>query len=117
VEADALYHTAGTKGQARRGGKKALGRQPRGRRKTRAPGRGHYAKDRPAMIAWGSRQGAVVMQAPRDCTSLTVHKAADIAGRAGRRLYPDSASSSRAVKGDGHAYVNHRTGCEFCRSA
>ena len=41
VEADYLYHTAGQKGQARHGGKKSLGRRPRGRRKKRAPSRGH----------------------------------------------------------------------------
>ena len=35
VEADDLYHTAGNKGQAKGGGQKSLGRQPRGRRKKR----------------------------------------------------------------------------------
>jgi transposase-like protein len=49
VEADELYHTAGRKGQAKRGGKKPLGRRARGRRKKREPGRGHYDKDRPAI--------------------------------------------------------------------
>jgi transposase-like protein len=44
VEADELYHTAGNKGQAQHGGKKHLGRQARGRRKKREPGRGHYDK-------------------------------------------------------------------------
>jgi hypothetical protein len=72
VEADELYHTAGHEGQATHGGKKALGRRPRGRRKKREPGRGHYDKDRPAIIAWVSRQGAVGIQATRD---FTVHKA------------------------------------------
>ena len=52
VEADDLSHTAGQKGQAPHGGKKALGRRARGRRKPREPGRGPYDKDRPAMIAW-----------------------------------------------------------------
>ena len=42
VEADELYHTAGHKGQAQQGGKKALRRCARGRRKKREPGRGHY---------------------------------------------------------------------------
>ena len=42
IEADELYHTAGHKGQAPQGGKKALGRRARGRRKKREPGRGHY---------------------------------------------------------------------------
>ena len=41
VEADDLYHMAGNKGQAQHGGKKVLGRRPRGRRKKREPGRGH----------------------------------------------------------------------------
>jgi transposase-like protein len=71
VEADDLYHTAGHKGQATHGGKKVLGRRARGRRKKREPGRGHYDKDRPAIIAWVSRQGAVVIQATRDFTVQT----------------------------------------------
>jgi len=107
VEADDLYHTAGQKGQAKRGGKKHLGRRARGRRKKREPGRGHYDKDRPAIIAWVSRQGAIVLQATRDFTVKTVQKAADIAVHAGRRLYTDSASSYRAVKGYLQEYVNH----------
>jgi hypothetical protein len=61
VEADDLYHTAGNKGQAKHGGKKPLGRRARGRRKKREPERGHYDKDRPALIAWVSRQGSVVI--------------------------------------------------------
>ena len=114
VEADDLYHTAGNKGQAKGGGKKSLGRQPRGRRKKREPGRGHYDKDRPAIIAWISRQGHVVIQATRDFTVKTVQKAADIAVRVGSRLYTDSASSYRALTGYEHAYVNH-TKKEYAR--
>jgi transposase-like protein len=102
VEADDLYHTAGQKGQAKHGGKKALGRRARGRRKKREPGRGHYDKDRPAIIAWVSRQGAVVIQATRDFTVKTVRKAADLAVHTGSRLYTDSASSYRALKGYVH---------------
>jgi transposase len=114
VEADDLYHTAGQKGQAHQGGKKSLGRHARGRRKKREPGRGHYEKDRPAIIAWVSRQGAVVIHATRDFTVQTVQKAADIAVRAGSRLYTDSASSYRAVKGYVHEFVNH-TQKEYAR--
>jgi hypothetical protein len=114
VEADDLYHTAGNKGQAQGGGKKALGRQPRGRRKKREPGRGHYDKDRPAMMAWISRQGYVVIQATRDFTVKTVQKAADIAVQVGSRLYTDSASSYRALTGYEHSYVNH-TKKEYAR--
>jgi hypothetical protein len=114
VEADDLYHTAGHKGQAQGGGKKALGRRARGRRKKREPGRGHYDKDRPAIIAWVSRQGAVVIQATRDFTVQTVQKAADLAMQAGSRLYTDSASSYRALKGYVHDYVNH-TRKEYAR--
>ncbi len=99
VEADDLYHTAGNKGQAQQGGKQAWGRRARGRRKKRAPGRGHDDQDRPAIIAWGSRQGAVVIQATRDVTVKTV--------QAGRRLSTDSASSSQALQGYVHAFVNH----------
>src|SRR5207237_3174758 len=99
VEADDLYHTAGHKGQAQGGGKKALGRRARGRRKKREPGRGHYDKDRPAIIAWVSRQGAVVIQTTRDFTVKTVQKAADLTMQASSRLSTDSASSSQAVTG------------------
>jgi transposase len=114
VEADEFYHTAGDKGQAKHGGKKVLGRHARGRRKKREPGRGHDDKDRPAMIARVSRQGSVVLQATRDFTVKTVQKAADIAVQAGSRLYTDSASSYRAVKGYLHAYVDH-TQKEYAR--
>ena len=93
-----------------------MGRRARGRRKQRAPGRGHYDKDRPAIIAWGSRQGAVVIQATRDFTGQTVQKAADRAVPAGSRLDTDSASSYRALKGYSHAYVNH-TQKEYARGA
>jgi hypothetical protein len=96
VEADDLYHTAGHKGQAKQGGKKSLGRTSRGRRKKCEPGPGHYDKDRPAIIAWVSRQGGVVIHATRDFTVKTVQKAADLAVQTGSRLYTDSASSYRA---------------------
>jgi transposase-like protein len=114
VEADDLYHTAGQKGQAKHGGKKPLGRRARGRRKKREPGRGHYDKDRPAIIAWVSRQGTVVIQATKDFTVKTVQKAADLAVQAGSRLYTDSASSYRALKGYLHEFVNH-TQKEYAR--
>jgi hypothetical protein len=114
IEADDLYHTAGNKGQATQGGKKSLGRRARGRRKKREPGRGHYDKDRPAIIAWVSRQGAVIIQATKDFTVKTVQKAADLAVQAGSRLYTDSASSYRAVKGYVHEFVNH-TQKEYAR--
>jgi len=72
VDADALDHTAGPKGQAKPGGQKSRGRCAPGRRQQRAPGRGHDDTDRPAMLAWGSRQGAVVRQATTDFTVQTV---------------------------------------------
>src|SRR5215475_7013335 len=114
VEADELYHTTGQKGQAQQGGKKHLGRRPRGRRKQCEPGRGHYDKDRPAIIAWVSRQGVVVLQATKGCTVQTVQKAVDLAVHTGSRLYTDSASSYRALKGYVHDYVNH-TKKEYAR--
>src|SRR5262250_1363104 len=88
--------------------------RPRGRRKKREPGRGHYDKDRPAIIAWVSRQGTVVIHATRDFTVQTVQKAANLAVQAGSRIYTDSASSYRAVKGYMHAFVNH-TRKEYAR--
>ncbi|HEX2242441.1 MAG TPA: IS1595 family transposase [Gammaproteobacteria bacterium] len=114
VEADELYHTAGTKGQAQQGGKRHLGRRSRRRRKKREPGRGHYDKDRPAIIAWVSRQGPIVVQAVRDFTVTTVQKAANLAVQAGSRLYTDSASSYRALEEYLHEFVNH-TKKEYAR--
>ena len=114
VEADDLSHTAGHKGHAKTGGTKSLGRQPRSHRKKREPGRGHYDKDRPAIIAWVSRHGNVVMQVTRDFTVKTVQKAADLAMQRGSRLFTDSASSYRALTGYLHEYVNH-TKKEYAR--
>jgi transposase-like protein len=114
VEADDLSHTAGQTGQATQGGKKALGRRPRRRRKKREPGRGHDDKDRPAIIAWGSRQGTVIVQGARAFTVQTGQKAADLAVKTGRRLSTDSASSYRALQGYAHDFVNH-TQKEYAR--
>jgi hypothetical protein len=50
-------------------------------------------------MAGVSRQGAGVLHTPKDCTVKTVQKAADLAVQVGSRLYTDSASSYRAVKG------------------
>jgi hypothetical protein len=72
VEVDERYHTGGNKGQATYSGNKHLGRRARRLRKTHEPGREHYDKDRPAVIAWVSRQGPVVVQAIRDFTVTTV---------------------------------------------
>src|ERR1043166_3967279 len=49
----------------------------------------------------------VVIQATRDFTAKTVQKAADLAVQVGSRLYTDSASSYRALKGYVHEFVNH----------
>lgn len=87
---------------------------PRGRHKKREPSRGHYDKDRPATIAWVSRQGAVVIQATKDFTVKIVQKAVDLAVHTGSRLYTDSASSYRGLKGYVHDHVN-RTRKEYAR--
>jgi hypothetical protein len=56
-----------------------------------------------------------VIQATRDFTVKTVQKAADLAVHTGSRLYTDSASSYRALKGYLHEYVNH-TKREYARA-
>ena len=56
----------------------------------------------------------MVIQATKDFTVKTVQKAADLAVQAGSRLYTDSASSYRALKGYLHAFVNH-TQKEYAR--
>jgi transposase len=76
---------------------------------------------------WGSGGVAVVKESvgyiepqcnqlliTRDFTVQTVQKAADLAVQAGSRLYTDSASSYRALKGFLHAFVNH-TQKEYAR--
>jgi hypothetical protein len=103
-----------TRGQAKTGGTKSLGRKPRHRRKKREPGRGHYDKDRPAIIACVSRQGGVVIHSTRDFAVKTVQKAADLAMQAGSQLYTDSASSYRLITGYEHDSVNH-TKKEYAR--
>jgi hypothetical protein len=55
-----------------------------------------------------------VLQAVRDFTVRTVQTATDLAVQAGSRLYPDSASSYRALKGSVHECVNH-TSKEYAR--
>ena len=52
--------------------------------------------------------------ATRDFTVKTVQKAADLAVHTGSRLYTDSASSYRALKGYVHDFVNH-TQKEYAR--
>ena len=114
VEADDLYHTAGQKGPSQAGREESVGTPTTwAPQETRARS-GHYDKDRPAIIAWVSRQGAVVLQATRDFTVKTVQKAADLAVQTGSRLYTDSASSYRALTGYLHEYVNH-TKKEYAR--
>jgi transposase len=66
------------------------------------------------MIAWVSRQGPVVVQAIKDFTVKTVQQAADLAVQVGSRLYTDSASSYRALKGYRHEFVKH-TQKEYAR--
>ena len=52
VEADEIYVTSGNKGQSRKGGHKEMNHQPRKRGKKQPPGRGHFQKDSPAIIAF-----------------------------------------------------------------
>jgi transposase-like protein len=114
VEADEIYQTAGNKGQSRTGGSKELEHLPRKRGKKQPPGRGHYEKDSPAIIAWGSRTGYTVLQVVRDFTIETVQKAANIAVKTGSVIYTDSAKSYAALKGYIHDSVNHSKG-EYAR--
>ena len=114
VEADELYHTARQQGPSAAGREKALGTSAASSPQEARAGRGHYDKDRPAIIAWVSRQGSVVVHAVKDFTVKTVQKAADVAVQAGSRLYTDSASSYRALKGYVHEFVNH-TQKEYAR--
>src|SRR5262249_12696650 len=66
------------------------------------------------IIAWISRQGAIVLHATKDFTIQTVQRAANVAVRRGSRLSTDSASSYQALKGYWHEFVNH-TQKEYAR--
>ena len=55
-----------------------------------------------------------MVQAVKDFTVTTVQKAAELAVQVGSRLYTDSASSYRALKGYVHEFVNH-TQQEYAR--
>ena len=48
-----------------------------------------------------------MVHATKDVTVKTVQKAANLAVQAGSRLYTNSASSYRALKGYVHEFVNH----------
>jgi len=106
VEADEIYQTAGSKGRCPTG-KKELNRQPRKRGKKQPPGRGHYQKDSPAIIAYVSRTGYTVLIVTKDFTIDTVQKSTEIAVKRGSILYTDSAKSYKALIGYIHDCVNH----------
>jgi transposase-like protein len=107
VEADEIYQTSGNKGQSKAGGSKELNHKPRKRGKKQPPGRGHFQKDSPAIIAWVSRTGYTVLSVVKDFTIKTVQKAAEIAVKVGSTLYTDSAKSYQALVGYKHDSVNH----------
>ena len=107
VEADEIYQTAGNKGQSQKGGHKEMNHQPRKRGKKQPPGRGHFQKDSPAIIAWVSRAGYTVLTVVKDFTIETVQKAAEIAVKTGSTIYTDSAKSYNALTGYTHDSVNH----------
>ena len=102
-----------TRGKRQAVAEKALGRRARGRRKKREPGRGHYDKDRPAIIAWVTAGRCRHPGHPRFHRQDRA-KSGQPRGAAGSRLYTDSASSYRVVKGYMHEYVNH-TQKEYAR--
>jgi transposase-like protein len=106
VEADEIYQTAGNKGRCKTG-KKELNHLPRKRGKKQPPGRGHYEKDSPAIIAYVSRNGYTVIIVVKDFTIETVQKSTDIAVKSGSRIYTDSAKSYKALIGYIHDCVNH----------
>jgi transposase-like protein len=114
VEADEIYQTSGSKGQSPTGGSKELDHQPRKRGKKQPPGRGHFQKDSPAIIAWVSRSGQTVYTVVKDFTIETIQKAAEIAVKAGSTIYTDSAKSYNALTGYIHDSVNH-TKKEYAR--
>ena len=103
-----------TRDRPRRAGQKRWAASPGGVARSVSPGGAHYDKDRPAILAWVSRQGGVVIHATRDFTVQTVQKAADLAMQAGSLLYTDSASSYRLITGYAHDAVNH-TKKEYAR--
>ena len=71
-------------------------------------------KTDPPLSPGSVARGRSSSRRPLHFTVKTVQKAANIAVQAGSRLYTDSASSYRAVKGYVHEFVNH-TQKEYAR--
>ncbi len=94
------------------GGAKALDRPPRTRGPKKGPGRGHYAKDTPCIIAWVARTGEVVLCVVRDFTARTGQRAALQAVKAGSSIFTASAGSYERLPDVGflHESVNHSQG-------
>ena len=97
----------GTRGKRSRAGRRRWDAEHVGAARSASPAGGITTKTAPAIIAWISHQGAVVIHATKDFTIQTVQKAAHVAVHAGSRLYTDSASSYQALKGYWHEFVNH----------
>jgi transposase-like protein len=109
VEADEIYVTAGSKGQNKGGGKKDLGRNPRKRGKKKGPGRGHYRKDTPCVIAWVSRAGKACIRVVKSFCYASVKAVAKSILEVGNWVYTDGASSYKILASIGffHDSVDH----------
>ena len=103
-----------TRGKRKQGGKKSLGRRHVGAARNASPVGAITTKTGPPSSPGSVAREAVVIHATRDFTVKTVQKAADLAVQTGSRLYTDSASSYRALKGYVHDFVNH-TQKEYAR--
>ena len=98
----------------KQGGKKALGRRARGRRKKREPGRGHYDKDRPAIIAWVSRQGACRHPSDQRFHGEDGAESGRHRGARGQSALHGLGQQLSGAKGYMHEFVNH-TQKEYAR--
>ncbi len=119
VEVDEIYVTAGHKGQAQGGGRKALAFPPRRRGKKRGRGRGSAAKDTPAIVAMvGREQGQVVLAVVPDVSRTRLEPIITRTIAPGSTVYTDSAGCYAFLSQLGylHETVNHSQG-EYARGA
>jgi transposase-like protein len=110
IEADEIYQTAGTKGRKKHKKWKWFNPSARKRGKKKGPGRGHYKKDTPCIVAWVCRGGKTVLQVVKSFNFRTVKKMANKVLFAGCGIiFTDSAKAYGILSQMGfiHKNVNH----------
>lgn len=109
IEVSEIYQTAGKKGK--KDNRYAwFNPNARTRGKKNGPGRGHYRKDTPCIVAWVCRHGKTILQVVKSFCSATVKRMAKHILYVGcGMVFSDSAKAYRILNEMGfvHKSVNH----------